>query len=135
MPRDAVSRIANVERSGGHKWVKMNKYFITTRKISQIPWAWSCFSRCNPPNSAMLGGFRSKAATGVSWLIQAELYIIFCLLTTVRLYLKDYIFKIISYIILRSYKVFLWSVILWGFLTCFTFAQQSVSARPIVRDL
>ena len=24
MPRDAVSRTANVERNGGHKWVKIN---------------------------------------------------------------------------------------------------------------
>ena len=28
MPRDAVSRTANVERNGGHKWVKRNLYII-----------------------------------------------------------------------------------------------------------
>ena len=31
MPRDAVSRTANVERNGGHKWVKNNthwRYFL-----------------------------------------------------------------------------------------------------------
>ena len=26
MPRDAVSRTANVERNGGHKWVKLPKF-------------------------------------------------------------------------------------------------------------
>ena len=35
MPRDEVSRTVNIERNGGHKWVKMNKHFIKTRKISQ----------------------------------------------------------------------------------------------------
>ena len=28
MPRDAVSRTANVERNGGHKWVKKNRPLI-----------------------------------------------------------------------------------------------------------
>ena len=32
MPRDAVSRTANVERNGGHKWVK-NPLLRTSRKF------------------------------------------------------------------------------------------------------
>ena len=31
MPRDAVSRAANVERNGGHKWVKTLTFFSLRR--------------------------------------------------------------------------------------------------------
>ena len=34
MPRDAVSRTANVERNGGHKWVKLSRAITGPRGLS-----------------------------------------------------------------------------------------------------
>ena len=37
MPRDAVTRTANVERNGGHKWVKLNLDYNYPAPIDLAP--------------------------------------------------------------------------------------------------
>ena len=37
MPRDAVSRTANVERTGWHKWVKVNEADIAALRERFMP--------------------------------------------------------------------------------------------------
>ena len=49
MPRDAVSRTANVERNGGHKWVNaMSKHLLGTR--SGVSISYRLFLYCNLVN-------------------------------------------------------------------------------------
>ena len=45
MPRDAVSRTANVERNGGHKWVNGSSSYKPLRMVTdmiQLPEVWAC---------------------------------------------------------------------------------------------
>ena len=45
MPRDAVSRTANVERTGRHKWVQREPYLCakTWCVVSDAPWSYAGF--------------------------------------------------------------------------------------------